>query len=98
MKIGVLDLEHAIPGEKPLIVERYYVQRTRCDSFGMEYWADALTDGNIKGMKTLEQAREALIRTRVHYFDRVRWRVIKRIATVTAEEIEEPTCQPSTSS
>jgi hypothetical protein len=89
VKLSYLDLEHAVPGEKPVIVEKYYVQKTGRDPFGWELWYDALCDGNIKGMNSVEQAREALNRTRVSYTDGAKWRIIKRIAAVTAEEVKE---------
>ncbi len=86
MKIGSMDLEHAVPGN-PLVVERYFVQRQRHGSRSHVYWTDALNDANINGVPTLEMAEGVLARTRESYADGLGWRIIKRVCTVETEVV-----------
>lgn len=84
MRINPMELPHAVPGE-PLVVERYYVQRS---VQGPLEWVDAVHSGNLKGIPSLEEAQQALIFTRDGYANDVKCRVVKRTCTVKTEVVQ----------
>ncbi len=88
MKIGAMKLEHAVPGNN-VTVEKYYIQRAVRGPVVADgdYWVDAVLDVNIDGIPTLEQAREALKRTRGHYRKYTKLRIVKRICVVETEVV-----------
>ncbi len=88
MKIGPMQLEHAVPGH-PLVVEKYFIQRTVRGPVVAEgdYWVDGVLDVNINGIPTLERAREALDRTKGHYRKYTKLRIVKRTCTVETEVV-----------
>lgn len=91
MKISALDLQWAVAGAKPKVIERFFVQRTLLDERAEgPVWVDARIDVNMDGCTSLDQALTTIERLQEgKYFpDRVELRVIRRTVTVVTEVVE----------
>ena len=94
MRINPLEIQHAQPGNGPVVAEKFFIQKTagpkpstalRIDSG----WQDADVDGNWSGFDSIERVRrvqEGLIISH-HYGRGVRLRVIKSTCTIETEVV-----------
>ena len=90
MRLSPLRLQWSSPEAKPLVVEKYFIQRTLLDEHADgPVWADARIDANEEGLPTLGHANEFVRRLQEtkHFSDRTTLRVIKRIVTIVAEVV-----------
>lgn len=91
MRISPLRLEWSSPEEKPLVVEKYFIQRTLLGEHADEpAWTDAMLDVNEEGLPTLEHAVDHVrwLEETKHFSDGTKLRVIKRVITIVAEVVE----------
>lgn len=91
MRISPLDLEWAVAGAKPKVVERFFIQRTLLDEHADgPVWVDARIDVNMDGCTTRDQALTTIERLRKgeHFSDRIELRVIRRTFTIETEVVE----------
>lgn len=95
MRLNAMELEWCIP-EETAKFSRYYIQQRKKgvrygepDEFWTD-WHDAPIDLNYNGGTPLQEVAEAYFdRLESAYDENVRWRIVRRTATVTTEVIAE---------
>lgn len=90
MKISPLDLEWAVAGAKPKVIEKFFIQRTLLDERADgPIWIDARIDVNMDGCTTHDQALMTIERLQKgkHFSDKVELRIVRRIVTIETEVV-----------
>ncbi len=90
MRISPLRLGWSSPEARPLVIEKYFIQRTLLEEHADgPVWVDARIDANEEGLPTPGHADELVRRLQEteHFSDKITLRVIRRTVTIEAEVV-----------